>query len=517
MACKSRLPLVLLVLVLFATSTYALEDSIRVDRECYRSNQAIEITFENTGHFPDPLDWFALYRVENIDEDDLSDFPAMWTWTCGSQDCRGVRLRGTVEYGPGGVDEEETDSWPLNAGTYRAVLSGGSQPYSARAMSRRFRVMGSGESCDDNDQEDDNDNDNDNNDEEEDDNDDEEDDNTDDNDNGMASVIQNARIDIEELIENSSLLGPKFLRLAFHDCVGGCDGCVDFTNPDNAGLGLPIDVLRPLVERYEDQGLSRPDVWMLSALVAAEIAAEGRMSFPMQWIGRQTCRSLNDNDCGRNFLGRSTSCSSTRGPHRELCHGEDGTDKILDFMQDEFGFDARQTVAIMGAHSVGIMRRGNLGFDGGDGWDITDMRLDHGYYHELVGSSSDPIENAPDWEVEEIDNSDIPGVPDRWQWFHQNIDRDQRLTMLTSDVAMVRQLEQGVNIEADGRVTCPFQGRNRCPTADATFPHMQRYRNNRSLFLSDFQEVLDEMVENGYRRTGSCPEGDVCRLEVASQ
>ena len=26
------------------------------------------------------------------------------------------------------------------------------------------------------------------------------------------------------------------LRLAFHDCVGGCDGCINVNNHDNAGL-----------------------------------------------------------------------------------------------------------------------------------------------------------------------------------------------------------------------------------------------------------------------------------------
>lgn len=26
-----------------------------------------------------------------------------------------------------------------------------------------------------------------------------------------------------------------FIRLAFHDCVGGCDGCLNLRNPSNAG------------------------------------------------------------------------------------------------------------------------------------------------------------------------------------------------------------------------------------------------------------------------------------------
>ena len=25
-------------------------------------------------------------------------------------------------------------------------------------------------------------------------------------------------------------------RLAFHDCVGGCNGCININNPDNNGL-----------------------------------------------------------------------------------------------------------------------------------------------------------------------------------------------------------------------------------------------------------------------------------------
>lgn len=28
----------------------------------------------------------------------------------------------------------------------------------------------------------------------------------------------------------------KLLRMAFHDCMGGCDGSLNFNNPDNGGL-----------------------------------------------------------------------------------------------------------------------------------------------------------------------------------------------------------------------------------------------------------------------------------------
>ena len=37
-------------------------------------------------------------------------------------------------------------------------------------------------------------------------------------------IVAQARSEIESAIRRDRRLGPKFLRLAFHDCVGGCDG-----------------------------------------------------------------------------------------------------------------------------------------------------------------------------------------------------------------------------------------------------------------------------------------------------
>jgi hypothetical protein len=40
----------------------------------------------------------------------------------------------------------------------------------------------------------------------------------------VALIISHARFDIERIVANNAQMGAKFLRLAFHDCVGGCDG-----------------------------------------------------------------------------------------------------------------------------------------------------------------------------------------------------------------------------------------------------------------------------------------------------
>jgi hypothetical protein len=278
------------------------------------------------------------------------------------------------------------------------------------------------------------------------------------------------------------------------------------SNPDNAGLFLPINFLDRIVRTYEDEGLSRTDIWMLSAVVAANVAeTEIGLEFPFQWIGRQTCEEVNQGNCGADFNGDSARCSSTTGPHRELCHGTSGTTTVLDFFDEEFGFNPQQVAAIMGAHTIGRMRRETLGFDAPSGWDITNNQLDHGYYIELVG------DDTPDWSLKFVENNDLDGIPRRPQW-EAEVD-GRRLVMLHSDMAMVRQLDEGVNLREDGSVDCEFKGpQNQCPEASATMPHMLRYRRSREAFLVDFREALDLMISNGYHMLGDCLHGQVCQL-----
>lgn len=81
-----------------------------------------------------------------------------------------------------------------------------------------------------------------------------------------------------------------FVRLAFHDCIGSCDGCVDTSNPSNFGLDDPIEDLAPIVEAYSPN-LSRADIWVLAGMVAAEVAQENNnpVQFEMEFVGRSVC------------------------------------------------------------------------------------------------------------------------------------------------------------------------------------------------------------------------------------
>ena len=488
--------LVLLVLTLSQHSAKA--DSVSVSKECFDINETIQVSFEKDNDANRGSAWIGIYATNRLNNNTQNlPIAEIWVNLCGSATCNAANnpIGGSVTF-QGNADQNWRQSWPLTTGTYRAVLTHGDDDASwpVLAMSPTFRV-----GCDSNpapvtirlttgtptrapvrpptqaptD---------------------------------MRPVIANARSDIEAVIASSPLMVGKFLRLAFHDCVEICDGCVDMTFLDNKGLQMPIDALQPIANRYASQGLSRTDIWMLAAVVAADVSeVDTGVDFPFQWIGRETCDQINNGNCGLNSQGNVSSCTATGGPHHELCHGDTaGTNTIDQFMQDAFGFNAQQTAAIMGAHTVGAMRHVNVGFDGRHGWDLTNDELDQGYYLELVG------DDAPVWTQVLRSNSDVEGMPPRFQ-FQATVD-NITMTMLNSDIAMVRNLVEGENLMPDGNVTCNFSGRNACSDRTPFIDYMKRYALSRFLFLNDFRDALDMMIENGYTRGRSCDVDEVCRL-----
>jgi hypothetical protein len=165
----------------------------------------------------------------------------------------------------------------------------------------------------------------------------------------MLEEIEAAKNQIEDVITNGSRgLPPLFVRLSFHDCVGGCDGCLDLTNPDNNGLNFAIDALNGVVDEFSDsEWLTRADIWVLAGLTAAEVTQPTNnggnnndnifgpvVPFDMQFVGRPVCIGGDTED----------------GPDRELPSAHLATNQVIDFFDTAFEFTPRETVAIMGSH-----------------------------------------------------------------------------------------------------------------------------------------------------------------------
>ncbi|KAL9185694.1 hypothetical protein ACHAXT_003471, partial [Thalassiosira profunda] len=328
--------------------------------------------------------------------------------------------------------------------------------------------------------------------------------------NSVPAILDAARERIGDLIQAEPALAAKFVRHSFHDCVGGCDGCVDLLNGDNNGLDIVIDALEPVVDMFARWGVTRADIWVLAGLEGArssQNAGADNRDFDMDWYGRPTCETMgyDPSDCSEN------SCTSRRGPNganHQLPSPNLSNHGLLQYFSDAFGFDARQTVAIMGAHSLGTMARENSGYDAPAGWKPQNRRLDSGYYDQLVGgdaatapnNNTTLIESAGRWEQALVDNSDLADIDDKWQWELNNF------VMLTSDIAVVRDLD-GL-IEADGSVpSCQFKctranncpAQPQCPWSNAyeTLLIAEEYKHDEASFLVDFEDAFLQMLEFG--------------------
>ncbi len=356
----------------------------------YSYDETITFMFSIVGNETQPDDWIGIYPAD-IDSSNLQGAEA-FLFLCNQLTlCDSAVSAGQVSFGNSVATEARLTSWrwPLEPGMYKAyVLRGFQAPFEVLAETSSFTIE---------------------------------------QDFFIHTVVPSVRQlrrDIRSLILEEELMGPKFVRLGFHDCTGGCDGCVDMTFADNAGLEVPIEALQPIVEQYENPlfNISRADIWALAALVGADVAqerSETKVDFTLEFIGRKNCEDRFTQCFDQD--GNERECSATLGPHVHLPEPDITTQDIFHFFNSEFGFNVRETVALMGAHTLGVLNRTNSGFNGTNGWVRDHLLLDNDYYHELVGGEEGDdigtlIDLAPPWLRFEIDNSDLPDIPDRPVW-----------------------------------------------------------------------------------------------------
>ena len=254
---------------------------------------------------------------------------------------------------------------------------------------------------------------------------------------------------------------PKFVRLAFHDCVrdtetGGCNGCLNFRNMGAEGKGsksqgchknqsCPKDSLareidnnnllwlarvleilytnaRPPFSRgrkfqfkisLRDSGKSRADLWAFAGIVAMETASQ---------INNYLCRGGGTGLCPGQFDERSPPCKYTlptlsfKSGRRDCissCTGADAFygfcstaeeslpdplgngESVTTFFKDTFNFTRKESVAILGVHTLGHAHEQISGFRHYPWTNSFKEVLNNNYYKQMANPGMYRIRKRP--------------------------------------------------------------------------------------------------------------------------
>ena len=278
-----------------------------------------------------------------------------------------------------------------------------------------------------------------------------------------------------------------FARVAFHDCIGdgGCDGCLDMSRPPNGGLTRYITILDGLFTRRYAKKMSRADFYALAAVAGLEKATScsqdkflGRYQLK---FGRQDCSTVPHEDSQNSFPNVVGNIDDT-----------------LSYFAKEFSFNTRETVALLGAHTLGRVSMETSGFE--ERWvrntlanDVNPASvLDNEYYKELLRP----------WVQVNI-TSPFNGRT-RAQWQDPNtpantvstrLNPDQLPMLLIVDFCFALYFTV---IDAVGHIGCRICSRSNilpgCCSLSPTLPLVVQYANNNNFWLSDFTNVFMKMI-----------------------
>jgi catalase (peroxidase I) len=249
------------------------------------------------------------------------------------------------------------------------------------------------------------------------------------------------RRDIEKALYQGPVCvnGPLVIRLAWHE-AGTWDKHRKDGSPNSAsmrfkpecqyGANAGLDKARDLLEQVKksNPGVSYADIWSLAAVVA--VAEMGGPSIPWRW-GRVDAKD--GSVCPPD--GRLPDASKTQDHVREVFN--------------RMGFDDKEIVALLGAHTVGECHADRSGFVGP--WTHDKLGFDNSYFTEL-------------FENEWIVNPDVPNL--------QFMDsKTRKLMMVPGDIALL--------IDPKFKVIA------------------KQFANDNELFCSEFAKAFQKLLELG--------------------
>lgn len=276
-------------------------------------------------------------------------------------------------------------------------------------------------------------------------------------------------------------LVAAFVRLAFHACIGDrCTGCLDVTDPSNAHLDVPVRALSQLRRRV-NVSVSYGDLFALAGIVALnvgeEIAAARGGGGGSKNITHAIRFKQGRVDCPTAPYASRRQSGSGGGDYPSSAGG---LDHVISWFQLNFGFSAVQTVAVMGLHKLGGLKRASNTSDLFAQWSFAPDALDNGYYQDLV--------RVGDWRAGYV--LAPAAAPNRtYMWRRQ---RSNTAFMFNCDVALYKNIKFGSCDPA--AVTCSYEA---CPLSK-TSATVVAFAQDNGLWLRTMSAAFTAMVEKGY-------------------
>ena len=160
--------------------------------------------------------------------------------------------------------------------------------------------------------------------------------------------------------------------------------------------------------------------------------------------------------------------------NRKLPKAHGNLNATLKFFKDELGFSAQETVALIGAHTLGRAHRRVSGFNGR--WTSTFDSLVNGFYRDLINPNHGFRQTVLG------STRNLPGP------FFQWVFSEGRRCFLNSDMSLFKEIRPNI----DGKTSCAYDN---CPRA-ATAHIVEKYANDFSAWLIDFFAAYQKMIEH---------------------
>mmetsp|Transcript_24244 Transcript_24244/g.31476 ORF Transcript_24244/g.31476 Transcript_24244/m.31476 type:complete len:527 (+) Transcript_24244:136-1716(+) len=288
------------------------------------------------------------------------------------------------------------------------------------------------------------------------------------------------RIDHWLEYENKKM-NTKLIRLAAHDCMGGCDGCINLNNMDNNGLKSTVWDMDNLTDIIQNNfiNMSRADIWALAEMRAVSSAMSNDDTEPnfIYKVGRKDCAN-----------------GSAFDEYEDVF--PDPANNLQGLMEEmpQFNFSKRELTALLGAHSVGNCKQANSGYEGE--WAEDAERLSNDYYQLLLNSSVN-------WHQVLIKNIGVVGatgeeVGQKWQWngtsFPDKLNGSAKhIMMLNVDMTLI--LDFAPNVTIGGEVDCNY---TTCALQDDTYATVVEFANHKDTWIDEFSSVFMKLQEYGY-------------------